>query len=222
MPQGNLFSQFKNFNNAGLPARLGQQGDAWYSHRHGVEYNAIYGTPTIGTVAAQSGMVFRGSNQSAAALTAALATTYTGICLSNPAGSTVNLVVRGVAGIFGPAPATAVNLGLITGWAAGGVTVHTTPITAIVNAYVGAATSTGSILQPAASQAKLDTACTLVGTPAWDRWLTAIAASGSGGQPYMNLNDSVIIPPGGYCAVGNLVAVASGFLGTFVWEELAP
>lgn len=222
MPQGNLFSQFKSFNNAGLPARLGQQGDAWYSHRHGVEYNSTYGTPTIGSVVANSGMVFRGSNQTAAAVTAALATTYTGICLSNPAASTVNLVVKGVTGIFGPAPATAVNLGLITGWAAGGVTVHTTAITQIVNAYVGAATSGGSIVQPAASQAKLDAACTLVGTPAWDRWLTATAASGTGGQAYMNLNDSIIIPPGGYCAVGNLVAVASGFLGTFVWEELAP
>lgn len=222
MPQNPLFLPFKSFNNAGVPTRAGQQGDGWTSTRHGDLYSSVYGVPAIGSTVAQSGMVFRGSNQTAAALTAGLATTYTGICLSNPAGSTVNLIVKGLAGIFGPAPATAVNLGLITGWVAGGITAHTTPITAIVNAYVGAATSAGSIVQPAASQAKLDAACTLVGTPAWDRWLTAMAASGSGGQSFSTRNDDLIIPPGGYCAIGNLVAVASGFLGTFVWEELAP
>ena len=222
MPQGNLFLPYKNFNNANLPARLGQQSDGWVSYRHMPEYSSVYGTPKIGTTAANSGMVFRASNQSAAAVTAALATTYTGICLSNPIASTVNLVVHGLVAMFGPAPATAVNLGLITGWSSAGVTVHTTPITAIVNAYVGAATSAGSVLQPAAGQGLVDAACTLVGTPAWDRWLTPLAASGTGGTGYLNLNDGVIVPPGGYCAIGNLVAVASGFLGTFAWEELTP
>src|SRR5882672_11427418 len=131
MPQGNLFLPYLSFNNSNVAARVGQQRDPWGSDRHMSEYTAVYGTPAIGSVAAQSGMVFRGSNQTAAAVTAGLATTYTGLCLSNPAGATVNLAVRGVTGMFGPAPATAVNLGIITGWAAGGITVHTTttPVT---------------------------------------------------------------------------------------------
>lgn len=222
MPQGNLFFPYLSFNNAQVGARAGQQKDSWISPRHGDLYNAIYGTPAIGSIAAQSGMSFRASNPATVAVSAALATTYTGLCLSNPAGSTVNLVLRALTAMFGPAPATQVNLGLITGWIAAGVVTHTTPVTNIVNAYVGAATASGSIVQPAASQAKVDAACTLVGTPLWDRWLTTLAASGSGGYPYQYVVDDLIIPPGGYCAIGNLVAVASGFLGTMMWEELAP
>ena len=212
----------QKFGNALGGGRVDSQQALWNTARHGKYYASVYGTPAIASpaAAAKAGAVFRSSNQATDALTAALATTYTGICLSNPAGSGVNLAVKRVAAMFGPAPATQVNLGLITGWAAGGITAHTTPITQIVSAYVGGATSGGSIVAPA-PLAKVDAACTLVGTPAWDRWLTTLAASGDGGVA-VDLDDDLIVPPGGYVAVGNLVAVASGFLGTFCWEELAP
>jgi hypothetical protein len=225
MPQNNLFLPFVNFNGAGSTNRLGQQRDAWNSDRHGQVYTSVYGTPAIGTTAAQSGMVFRCSNATTVAVTAALATTYTGLCLSNPAASTVNLVLKGVSAQLGPAPATQINLGLITGWSAAGVVTHTTALTTTVNAYVGAATASGSIVQPAAAQGKVDSACTIVGTPLWDRWLTTLAGSpsaGSGGLPYTMIQDDIIIPPGGYVAIGNLIAIASGFLGTLCWEEVAP
>jgi hypothetical protein len=208
------------FSNKIAPGRVGQQSDLFATPRHGKYYSSVYGTPSIGTIPAQAGSVFRASNQATDAISAALATAYTGLCLSNPSGSTVNLVVKRVTALFGPAPATQINLGLITGWASAGITAHTTPITQIVNAYVGAAPASGSVLS-AASQAKVDAACTLVGTPAWDRWLTTLAVSGDGGGVF-DLDEDMIIPPGGYVAVGNLIAAASGFLGTFEWEELAP
>jgi hypothetical protein len=210
----------QKFSGAFGGGRVGQQSDLLQSSRHGKYYAGVYGTPANGSVAAKAGSVFRASNQSTAALTAALATTYTGICLSNPIASTVNLSVKRIISQFGPAPATQINLGLITGWSSAGIVTHTTPITQIVNAYVGAATASGSILS-AAPQGLVDAACTLVGTPAWDRWIGASAVS-TDPTVSLDLDEDLIIPPGGYVAVGNLVAVASGFLGTIMWEEVAP
>lgn len=207
--------------------KLGAQGDIAGSQRHGKRYWSIYGAPanTIGSVTtpAQSGSNFRGSNSAGATLSAALATTYVGLCLSNPAGSTVNLVVKKVTGVIIIAPAAELALGLITGWSAAGVVIHTTAInTHIVNGYVGAATVSGSIVGPA-SQANLDAACTIVGTPLWDRWLSCGPASTNNVTFNEDTEDDLIVPPGGYVAVGaNAAGPAAGFLGTFQWEELPP
>jgi len=219
MPQNNLFYPFITFNGAQAGARLGQQRDAWYSERHGQYYPGVYGIPALGTNVAQSGMTFSGANASSATLSAALATTYTGICLSNPAGATVNLKVRAVG--WSLAPASAANMvGLITGWSSAGVVTHTTPITGILNHYVGAATSSGSVVQPAAAQAKLDAACTIVGTPLWSTTLGALASAADGGG-LQELYDRFLIPPGGYIAVGGS-AGSTGFWGSFTWEEVTP
>jgi len=220
MPQNNLFWPFLTFNNAQAGARLGQQKDAWYSKRHGDLYQGVYGTPTLGSVAAQSGSVFSGGNASAATLSVGLATTYTGCCLSNPAGATVpvNLVVRKV-GIAVSATSAANAFGLATGWLAAGITTHTTPITGILNNYVGGATSSGSIVSPAA-QAKLDAACTLVGTPLYSMFLGAAATSSVFGNSY-DLGDAFIVPPGGWIAIVG-TGGTTGFWGSFTWEELAP
>jgi hypothetical protein len=205
---------------------LGSQADLSTSQRHGKRYWSVYGTPAIlnaqGAVvtAAQAGSNFRGSNAAGAALSAALATTYTGLCLSNPAASTVNLVLKKVSGVIIVAPAAELAIGLITGWAAGGITAHTTPVTGIVSGYVGAAAASGSVVAPA-SQAKLDAACTLVGTPVWDRWLAAGVASTNNVNFDADVDDDLVIPPGGYVAIGaNAAGPAAGFLGTFQWEEL--
>ena len=222
MGQSPLAFVAQKFNTAFAPGRVDQQSALWSSPRHGKYYAEIYGTPAIlnssgsVTTAAQAGTTFRASNQSQDTISTALTATYTGICLSNPIASTVNLAVKRVSGLFGPSSAL-INAGLITGWSSAGVVTHTTPITQIVNGYVGAATASGSILS-AAPQGLVDAACTLVGTPAWDRWFYSLA-SASDGAFYYDLDDDLIIPPGGYCAVGCLVST-TGFLGTFMWEEL--
>ena len=119
------------------------------------------------------------------------------------------------------APSTFIALGLIDGWAAGGITVHTTPLNTSINSgYVGAAPTGGSIVGPA-SIANLDAACTLVGTPTWDRWITGNAASGNPVAFSIDIDDDEIIPPGGYVAIGaNIAGPGSGFLGTLGWEEV--
>ena len=210
----------RTFQGATGPGQVDPQRALWDTSRHGNYYASVYGTPAIVSPAtpAKAGSVFRAVSPSAVAITAALATTYTGLCLSNPAGSGLNLILRRVSALISNAPA-AVNLGLITGWSAAGITAHTTPVTSIINAYVGAGPSgTVSVAGPT-PVGLVDAACTLVGTPAWDRWLSALA-SGATGASSSDINDDVIIPPGGYAAIGNLVSLTTSALCSFTWEEL--
>ncbi len=215
----------RSFQKAFTPGQIGQQSDLWNSLRHGKLYAAAYGTPAIVSPAAvaQAGALFRGSNQAGATLSAALATTYTGLCLNNPAASGVNLVVRRISGVTVVAPAAELAFGLITGWLAAGITTHTTSLDAdIISAYVGGAPSAGSIVAPA-SKAHLDAACTLVGTPIWDRWIAAGNASTNNVNFNLDTEDDLIIPPGAYAAIGaNVAGPTAGMFATFEWEELAP
>lgn len=165
---------------------------------------------------AKSKILFSGGNVGGATLSAALATTYVGCCLSNPAASTVNLLLRRVTGITIVAPATFLALGLITGWASGGITVHTTPITVLKPSNVGDLT--------VVPQAKLDAACTLVGAssnaPGWSLWFASEAATGGNPNFNLDLEAGVLIPPGGYAAIGaNVAGPTAGFLGSFEWIE---
>lgn len=213
----------RKFTNAFGPAQLDQQGALWDSQRHGKYYAAAYGAPASAPGGQVAGSLFRGSNQTGATLSNALATTYTGLCLNNPAASGVNLAVKRVAGVLNVAPTAFIALGLITGWSAAGVVTHTTSLDAdVVSAYVGAAASSGSVVGPA-SKAHLDAACTIVGTPLWDRWITASVMTADPCNFYVDIDDDLIIPPGGYVAIGASEAgPTSGLLGTFMWEELAP
>lgn len=154
-----------------------------------------------------------GANQTGATLSAGLATTYTGLCLSNPAGSTVNLSVHKASGVIEVAPSSELALGLITGFVAGGITVHTTALT-VQNALIGLAAT--------ALQAKIDAACTLVGTPIWSRWMTVNFGTTTEMLFDSDLRGALVIPPGGYVAIGCTAAgPTSGLLGSFEWEEVA-
>lgn len=202
MPQGATGTNIAKTSTGAFGApNLGKQGDLSQSALHGEKYTQAYG-----------GNLFTGASPSAVTLSAALATTYVGLCLSNPAANTKNLVVRRVSGVIIIAPATFLALGLVAGYAAGGITVHTTPITTLASALVG----TG-----AAPTAKLDSACTLVGTPYWADWLQANAATGGNANFSTDIQGGLVLPPGAYVAIGaNAAGPASGFLGSFEWEEV--
>jgi hypothetical protein len=123
----------------------------------------------------------------------------------------VNLSILRVGGVINVAPAALTAFGLITGWAAGGITVHVTPLTLFGNAF----------LNGAASLAKLDAACTLVGTPVWSRWFGETPGTTSPLSFVEATNGSLLIPPGGYVAIGATIAgPTAGLLGSFQWEEL--
>jgi hypothetical protein len=225
MPQGPIAAAIaRTFQKALSFGQFDQQGALWESNRHGKYYAGVYGTPVIKSpaAAAAAGSSFRGANWTSVSLSVLLATTYTGLCLSNPIASTVNLAVKKVGGVVTSAPGGQLGLGLIAGWSAAGVTVHTTPLnTNIVNSYVGAAATGSPPIAGPASQANLDAACTLVGTPSFMDWLAANGASASATSFYADLDESIIIPPGGYIAIGS-TAAQGGFFGSFFWEELPP
>jgi hypothetical protein len=154
-------------------------------------------------------VLYSASNAAAADLSAGLATTYTGLCLSNLSSSLVNLSIRRVSAQFIVAPAAFLAVGLITGGSQ--ISVHTTPVTPLAS-YVGDNT---------ASKARVDAACTLTGTPTWARWLSSSSATGIGPSAFVDLEGGLLLPPGSYCAIGaNVAGPAAGFLGTFEWIEI--
>ena len=170
--------------------------------RHGKYYE--------GTYRGASGWA---ANQALATTSAGLATTYTGICLSNPAGSGKNLVVQKVSAILDVAPSTVTGVGLIVGYSAAGIVTHTTPLTPY-NALIG--TSAAGLVGLA------DAACTLVGTPLWRQFLaetptaTTLVSYGS------DIDGEIVLPPGAYMAIGTTIASpASSFFGSISWEELS-
>lgn len=204
MPQGPFQSTIaKNAAGQSVQSRQGAGGDLFSSALHGSKYN----------LASTNGL-FMGGNATGATLSAALATTYVGLCLSNPATSGKVLAVRRVSGIVVVAPAAFLGLGLITGYSAAGVVTHTTPVADIRPCRLGSA---------AVPVAKLDAACTIVGTPAWAQFFTNSLVTANNPPGFtVDLEGGIVIPPGGYAAIGGTVAgPTSGFLGSFEWEEVA-
>jgi hypothetical protein len=180
---------------------------------HGGKSVAL-GTDTEGNLLTTSAgtALFLGANPSGVTTSAGLATTYVGLVLSNPAGNTVNLVLRRVGGAFIVAPSTVTGLNLITGWASGGITVHTTPLTPF----------SGLIGTGPTPTAKLDSAATLVGTPVWTMSLSETLVATDLPAFNVDLGGSIVLPPGAYAAIGTTIAgPASGFQGSFQWEETA-
>lgn len=169
---------------------------------------------------AYRGKVFQAANQGpgGTTTTVGLATTYTGLCISNPAGSTVNLVMLqcGV-GVVG-APVALSTIGLLGGYAVAGVATHTTPLVPL-STFVSTTVATG--------QAKADAAATLVGTPAVLMPLGVTPITGATAQvinPTVALNmfdlkGVFILPPGAYIALytSTVLSVIAGF----TWAEVA-
>lgn len=171
-------------------------------------------TPLVSGVPANyvstlSGQSFVGANQTGVTTTVGLATTYVGLCLSNPNASTVNLVVGRVTGIVNVAFAALTGIGLAVGSNASDVT-HTTAITP------HNALSSSSV----AAQAKLDSSTTLPAAPVYISWLAESPAATSGVSFFADFQGGLILPPGGYAIIATTAASPpSGFFGSFQWYE---
>lgn len=204
MPQNPIAFLTRNAKTGSIASgAVGQQSELFVGQRHGAHYEAAY-----------AGRTFMGMNPTGSPVTtsAALATTYVGLCLSNPAASGKSLVVVNVSAALQVAPSTITTMGLIWGYAAGGVTVHTTPLTPVC-----------SFINGTAGVGLLDSACTLVGTPAWARVLGQAPTATTSFAISANIDGSIVIPPGGYVAIGtNIAGPTSGFVGSMLWEEVAP
>jgi len=152
------------------------------------------------------------ANQSGVTTSAALTTTYVGLCLDNPTTSTVNLVLTKAGYSFTVAPAAAVAVGLMTGT---GSSISTNLVTAR-NRFVNGV----------GSQALASTSLTLPGTPVLETILdtvttAAITTAPKGVGALIDLEGSLILPPGAFVAFYTSTASgASGFFGSFQWIEV--
>lgn len=145
--------------------------------------------------------------------TVGLATTYTGLCLSNPNNSNVNLFVNHVGIAFLVAFPAAAAVGLLSGYSGTDVT-HTTPITP--TNQTGSGTAVG----------KLDSAATLPGTPLLNTiigaGLTGAITTGPIAEvlSYSPEQGEYVINPGGYLAIytSAVSGTAAGAF-SFRWSE---
>jgi hypothetical protein len=154
--------------------------------------------------------IFYAASQAATTWSVALNATHTGLVISNPAGSSVNLVPLKAGFALSVAPAAIAHVGFFGGYASGGIVTHTTPLT-VGSTFINSPTGTGLA----------DAAATLVGTPVWLMpflgGFTAAALFATS-PSVLDLEGMFIIPPGGYFGIAALTAVV-GFAG-ITWEEV--
>ncbi len=181
----------------------GRDFDAFVSELHAKYYHL-----------AARGLLFNACNQAAQAVSVALATAYTGLCISNPIGNNKNIVLLGAGYALSVAQVAIASLHLINGASATANPTHTVPLVApgIQN----------NLLQPNAplSSMKADSSAT-ISTPNYLLpMMGGFTAGAFGASPmvYQDLGGQFIIGPGGFIAWGALTAV-TGF-GGFVWAEL--
>lgn len=183
------------------PGRAGKLGDLIISALQGDNYEAAYNSQR-----------YWAASQAVATTTVGLATTYTGLCLSNPVGSGYNLAVDVATMMQSVIQSTQVEaFALAVGYNSSTNVTHTTPGT--VNSAKYGATS-GSV-------AKVDTAATLPTAPVYFRFVqnTATAtANGPGGVA--DLKGGLLLQPGAYvCWVTPAQASVAGMWFSFEWTE---
>lgn len=156
-----------------------------------------------------SGKVFVVANQAAVAITAALATTYTGLVVGNAAGTGKNLVMLGFGYASTIAVPTATALGLMTG---------------TMTAVASALTPRNRKIGAAASIAWAEDSCT-IGTPVLEMplatcWTEATTAGSVGNPNWIDLEGSLIVTPGSFVAVYSAAANTAAFLLSLMWAEV--
>lgn len=160
--------------------------------------------------AALAGRLFVIANQAAVAITAALATTYTGLVVGNAAGTGKNLIMLGCGYACTVAVPTATALGLMTG---------------TMTAVASALTPRNRKIGGAASVAWAEDSCT-IGTPVLEQpfataWAEATTA-GTLSQPnWIDLDGSLVVTPGSFVAFYSAAANTAAFLFSLMWEEVA-
>ena len=184
--------------------RFGPTGEVVVQELHGRYYE---------TTARKA--LFSGANLAGVTTTAGFATTYTGFCLTNPIGSNVNLVLSKVTYGALVAQTAALVLGIMTGYNNTTAVTQTTPLVPLGN-FAGQPAGVGLI----ASSVTLPSAPTRL--ILLDTLLTgAITTSVTGGK-VVDLEGSVVLPPGGYAAFYTSAAsVASSLAFGGMWEEVS-
>ena len=160
----------------------------------------------------RQGKTFGVANQDAVAITAALATTYTGLVIQNKLKSFMDVIVLGCSYSIGIAVPTATALGLMRGTMSADISTNT--ITAY-NRYNRSLTSGAVVASGGAT----------IGTPTLEEllasaWVEATTA-GSLSQPnYVPLDGRYVLKPGEFLAFYSKAANSAAFLFSFLWAEV--
>lgn len=180
--------------------RLGNMGDQIVS-----EYQGRYAE------AAYRRQHFVICNQTGVTHSAALTTTFIGICVGNPAGSTVNLHLTGFGWSNEVALAAVASIGVMTG--VGTITGALTPRNRFVGGGAGQGLATGGM--------------TLPGTPVLEQVFATIGSTLAitswqpTAQYFVDLGGGLILPPNTFAAsYMSTASGASGFRGWFTWMEI--
>lgn len=187
-------------------ARSGRTGELVVGDAHGRYYE-----PTV-----------RGTVYSASVVgqitTVGLATTYTGLCLSNPVGSGRNLVVNKAGYSFIVAFLAGAHIGLMTGYNSSTNVTHTTPVTPRNQLFAGSSGAGVGLVDSAATLPTAPTVNLILGSG-----LTgAITTIPNTGPQNIDLEGSLVLVPGAYVAFYTSTAsgAAAGAF-SFSWEEVA-
>lgn len=157
----------------------------------------------------EAGRVFSAANQAAVSTTAALATTWTGLGIGNPAASGKNYVMLE----FGAGQAAAAVAGVL------GLMVA--DLTGLAQAITPVSQDLGTGLT---SDALVDDGAT-IGTPVLYRACGSIGSDATTDYPLTPgvvypLNGSIIIPPGASLLTYTTGACTSAFIFSFLWAEV--
>lgn len=158
-----------------------------------------------------AGRVFVVANQAAVATTAAMATTWTGLCVSNPPTSNINIALLKFGAVNTVACPTATNIGLMTGFSTTAIAASLTPRNRYVGNSAGTAVATASATLPA--------------TPVLEQvFMTGgtLATTGNavGSVTDIDLDGSLVLPPGGFVATYSFAANTAAWIFSFMWAEI--
>lgn len=183
--------------------RQGQLGDVIVSELHGRYYETGYRRNLFNAAVQGTGIT----------TSAGLAAAYTGLALTNPTSSTVNLVLNKVGWGVNAAPAAVMVVSLAFNTSSTAVT-QTIAITGRNN-FLGGAAPQGL----AASSVTFPTApinSHILGVIDTGAVTTMIHQTN-----FVDLEGSIVMPPGSYlCIVTSTASAATSFWGSFQWEEV--
>lgn len=164
--------------------------------------------------ATKDGVVWSVASQAVATTTVGLATTYTGLCLANPTTSTVDLVLNKCSMMQSVIQSVQVEaFAIACGFNA----------TTAVTLTVAATAQSNRIGSGLVAQAKAATSATLPTAPLYSVFVTntGTAVADSTGIQVVDLEGSIILPPGAYaCWVTPAQASVAGMWFSFQWEEV--
>jgi len=158
--------------------------------------------------AAQEGRIFGVANQAAIAVTAALATTFTGLAVGNPAASGVDCVIVNMS--FGNTVEgiSAGTIGIMG--AAGAITASLTPKNQRLGGPASKVTATGGQTIATPILYKL---VGHSGTGAITTWRAGVVSC--------DLDGSIVVPPGYFWATYCFALAAASLQFSFTWEEVS-